>query len=85
MDGDDMKTTEAVKQRISDLIKEKNFSINGLAYHSGMPKTTLKNILLGVSKNPGIVTIKIICDGLGITLNDFFDCEYFHNLEQEIE
>lgn len=85
MDGDDMKTQEAVRERISDLIKEKDFTINGLAYHAGMPKTTLKNILLGVSKNPGIVTIKIICDGLGITLNEFFDCEYFHNLNQEIE
>lgn len=52
-----MKTQEAVKQRISDLIKEKDFTINGLAYHAGMPKTTLENILLGVSKNPGIVTI----------------------------
>ena len=80
-----MKTQEAVRQRISDLISEKNFTINGLAYHAGMPPTTLKNILLGVSKNPGIVTIKIICDGLDVTLNEFFDCEYFHNLEQEIE
>lgn len=80
-----MKTKQAVRQRIRDLIKENNLTINGLAYASGMPPTTLKNILSGVSKNPGIVTIKIICDGLGISLIEFFDCELFRNLEQEIE
>lgn len=80
-----VKTIEAVKQRLEDLISENNLSINGLANISGMPPTTLKNILLGISKNPGIVTIKILCDGLGITLAEFFDCELFNNLDQEIE
>lgn len=85
MDGDVMKTEQAVRQRIYDLIRENNLSINGLAYSAGMPPTTLKNILSGVSRNPGIVTIKIICDGLGISLSEFFDCDLFQNLEQEIE
>lgn len=80
-----MKTSQAVRQRIRDLIKENNLTINGLAYSSGMPPTTLKNILSGISKNPGIVTIKIICDGLGISLIEFFDCDLFRGLEQEIE
>ena len=60
-------------------------SINGLARSAGLPPTTVKNILNGASRNPGIVTIKIICDGLGITLIDFFDTESFKNLEQEIQ
>lgn len=60
-------------------------SINGLARSAGLPPTTVKNILNGASRNPGIVTIKIICDGLGITLIDFFNTESFRNLEQEIQ
>lgn len=80
-----MKTEEAVRKRIKDLISQNNLTINGLANVSAMPPTTLKNILSGVSKNPGIVTIKILCDGFGITLAQFFDCDLFNDLDQEIE
>ena len=80
-----MKTQEAVVKRINDLIVEKHFTEQSLAYSAGMPPSTLKSILRGSSKNPGIITIKIICDGLGVTINEFFDCRYFHELEQEIE
>lgn len=80
-----MKTSEAVRQRLKELIKQNDLTINGLAYSSAMPPTTLKNILSCVSKNPGIVTIKILCDGMDITLAEFFDCDLFNSLEQEIE
>ena len=77
-------TIDCVANRIIELCAEHNLSINGLARSAGLPPTTVKNILNGASRNPGIVTIKIICDGLGITLIDFFDTEAFRNLEQEI-
>lgn len=80
-----MKTSEAVRQRLKELIKQHSLTINGLAYSSAMPATTLKNILSGVSKNPGVVTIRILCDGMDITLAEFFDCDLFNDLEQEIE
>ena len=51
----------------------------------GLSASTLKNILYGKSKNPGILTLKIICDGLDITLSAFFDTPAFHALEQEIQ
>ena len=79
-----MDTRTTVVNRILELCKEKNLTINGLARLSAVPPTTLKNILSGVSKNPGIVTIKLLCDGLEITLTDFFNTEEFKNLEQEI-
>ena len=60
-------------------------SINGLASSAGLLPTTVKNILNGASKNPGIVTIKMICDGLGITLIDFFDTDDFKMLKQKIQ
>lgn len=52
---------------------------------TAVPPSTLKNILNGVSKNPGVVTIKLLCDGLNIILADFFNTEEFKNLEQEIK
>ncbi|MDE7479379.1 MAG: helix-turn-helix domain-containing protein, partial [Lachnospiraceae bacterium] len=56
-----------------------------LAYCAGMPQSTLKNVMNGSSKNPGIVTIKIICDGFGISLEEFFQSGLFMKLEQEID
>ena len=47
--------------------------------------STLKNIINGGSQNAGIVTIKKLCDGLEISLYDFFDTETFKTLEQEIK
>lgn len=80
-----MITREAVAARINELCKEKNITINGIANQSGLPPSTVKNIIYGVSKNPGIVTIKILCDGFGITLPEFFDSKIFYDLEQEIK
>ncbi len=76
---------DLVKNRISELCAEKHITINRLAMDAGMSPSSLKNILYGKSKNPGIVTIKIICDGLGITITEFFDTEEFRNAPQEIE
>ena len=80
-----MKTLDAVKMRIMELCKEHNTNINALALYSGISPSTLKSIMNGASKNPGIITIKTVCDGLGISLSDFFDSDLFVNLEQEIE
>ena len=75
----------AVKDRIYRLCDEKSISINKLATESAVPPSTLKNILYGKSVNPGIVTIKMLCDGFGISLAEFFDTEEFKNLEQQIK
>ena len=80
-----MNTYTAVKLRLIHLCEERRMSINKLSNESGVAPSTVKNILYGKSQNPGIVTIKILCDGLGISLTDFFDTEIFKNLEQEIK
>ena len=79
-----MNTCETVKKRILELCKEKKITINKLATESGVPASSVKSILYGNSKNPGIVTLKFLCDGLGISLADFFDTPTFHSLEQEM-
>ncbi|MBR5528233.1 MAG: helix-turn-helix transcriptional regulator [Clostridia bacterium] len=80
-----MDTYSAVKNRLLYLCEQKRFTINKLATESGIAPSTVKNILYGKSKNPGIVTLKMLCDGLGISLNEFFCEEIFHTLEQEIK
>ena len=80
-----MGTYEAVRNRLLELCAQKKMSIHKLAMESAVPPSTIKNILYGKSQNPGIVTLKMLCDGLGITLAEFFDAEDFSNLEQEIQ
>ncbi|NDO19467.1 helix-turn-helix transcriptional regulator [Lachnospiraceae bacterium MD329] len=80
-----MTTQKAVAHRILELCNQYGLTINGLATISAVPPSTLKNIISGVSKNPGIVTIKKLCDGLDITLIEFFNTDTFKNLEQEIK
>ena len=86
MDGrNKVKTREAVAQRILELCNERNITVNALAYISAVPPSTVKNIIYGASNNPGIVTLKMICDGLDISLSSFFNSELFDNLNQEME
>lgn len=80
-----MTTRECVANRILELCKERRMTVNALICSAGMPPTTVKNVISGASKNPGIVTIKMICDGLDISLTEFFDTPDFRNLEQEIQ
>lgn len=80
-----MGTYDAVKHRILQLCGEKHITINRLATESGVSPSSIKNILYGKSVNPGVVTVKMLCDGFGITLSDFFSVPEFDDLEQEIK
>lgn len=80
-----MDTYTIVKNRILYLCEERKMTINKLATESGIAPSTIKNILYGKSQNPGIVTLKMLCDGLGITLIEFFNTKEFEKLEQEIK
>lgn len=78
-------TVNAVKNRIQQLCAERSITINKLANLSALPPSSVKNILYGKSKNPKLITIKMLCDGLGITLGEFFSTPEFDALEQEIK
>lgn len=80
-----MNTKEAVAARIIELCREHNIAINALALISGVSPSTVYSMLNQKSKNPGVVSIKKLCDGLGITVREFFDCELFDETEQEIK
>lgn len=80
-----MDTRETVALRIRQLCAERKITPNGLANLSAVPQATIKIILNNESKNPGVVTIKKLCDGLDITLGEFFSTPEFDTLEQEIK
>lgn len=80
-----MDTVTAVRNRILQLCGERNITINHLANVCGLPPSSVKNILYGKSMNPKIITIKKLCDGLEITLGEFFSSPEFDALEQEIQ
>lgn len=80
-----MNVGEAVKERILQLCKEKNLSVNKLSSMSGVTQSTVNNIVSGRNHSTTISTIKKLCDGLGITIEEFFHSELFRDLEQEIK
>lgn len=75
----------AVAKRIQELIDERGYNPSKLAYLCGMDRSTIYSILGEKSRSPEVSTIKKICDGLGMTLAEFFDTPEFNQLEQEIK
>ncbi len=80
-----MTTISVIRNRILGLCGERAITINKLSTLSALPPSSIKNILYGKSENPKLMTIKMICDGLGITLGEFFSTPEFDALEQEIK
>ncbi len=80
-----MDTVSTMRNRILQLCDERGLTINKLATQSALPPSSIKNILYGKSMDPKITTIKKICDGLDITLGQFFSTPEFDHLEQEIK
>ena len=80
-----MNTKEAVAKRIIKLCDDRNIAINLLANESGVSPSTVYSMLNEKSQNPGVVSIKKLCDGLEITLREFFDDPIFDDIEQEIK
>ena len=80
-----MNTKEAVAQRILELCNERGIATNALANMSGVSPSTVYSMLNEKSQNPGVVSIKKLCDGLDISLREFFDSPLFDDIEQEIK
>ena len=80
-----MNVGQAVREGIAELCEEKHITINKLANISGITQSTLNNIMSGRNNSTTISTIQKICDGLEITVTDFFDSPLFLGIEQEIK
>ena len=80
-----MNIGEAVRERILHLCQERNISINMLCTMSGVTQSTVNNIINGRNRSTTVSTIKKLCDGLDISIEEFFSNEVFRNLEQEVQ
>lgn len=80
-----MREQKLLAKRIKTLCEEKKMSYYLLSYKSTVPITTIMNIIHCTTKNPGIFTIIKLCDGLGITIQEFFETEEFQNIEREAD
>lgn len=80
-----MNAKDAVARRIQALCVEKNIAVNALANQCGVSPSTIYSMLNMKSQNPGVISIQKICDGLGISVREFFDDPIFENLEQVIK
>ena len=80
-----MNTKEAIAKRILELCDERHIAVNALGTISGVSPSTIYSMLNEKSQNPGVVSLKKLCDGLEISIREFFDSDLFDNLEQEIK
>lgn len=74
---------EEIAKRLIELMELKDLNMHKLARLSALPPSTVKSIIYGKSRNTGIVTLKLLCDGMGISITEFFDTETFRNLAPE--
>lgn len=72
-----MTVGEACSKRILDLCAEHGITLNKLSIICGITQSTLNNITSGASRNPTVSTIKKVCDGLDISIIEFFNTEDF--------
>lgn len=76
---------EAVRERVLELCAQRQITVNRLATISGITQSTLNNIVSGRNHSTTISTIQKICDGLEISITEFFASERFGKLEQEVK
>lgn len=76
---------EATRLRIKELCEEKHITLNKLSTICGITQSTLNNVVSGRNNSTTVSTVKKICDGLEITIQEFFTSELFSHLEQEIK
>ena len=80
-----MNAKEAVARRIQELCVQRGLAINALANLCGVPPSTIYSMLNAKSQNPGIISIQKICDGLEISVREFFDDPLFENLDTIVQ
>ena len=80
-----MRTGVAVAKRILELCEERGITVNRLCTISGVTQSTVNNIISGRNQTVTLSTVKKLCDGLEITIQDFFASDLFRDLEQEIQ
>ena len=77
-----MNLNEAIIKRINEVCKEKNSNVCDASLQGGMSPSAIYDLLKGRTKCSKVITIKRFCEGVGITLSEFFDRDYFNDIEE---
>lgn len=77
-----MNLNEAIIKRINEVCKEKNSNICDASLNGGMSPSAIYDLMKGRTKCSKVITIKRFCEGAGITLSEFFDRDYFNDIEE---
>lgn len=80
-----MRMKEAVVKRFQQLCRERNIKLNELATLSGVTPSTVYSMMDESRKDVSVITVKKLCDGLDISIPEFYSDPIFENLEQEIQ
>ena len=80
--GTIMKLNDAIVKRIHEICKEKNANICDASLKGGMSPSAIYDLVKGRTKCSKVITVKRFCEGAGITLKEFFDREYFNDIEE---
>ena len=75
---------EAIVKHLQDIGRQRNMKYNELATVSGVTPSTVYSLMDASRKDLSVITLKKLCDGLDMTITEFFDDELFKTLEQEI-
>ncbi len=76
-----MKLNEAIIKRINEICEEKGISVCGASLNGGKSPSAIYDLAKGRTKCSKVVTIQRFCEGAGLTLSEFFDAEYFNDIE----
>lgn len=77
-----MKLNDAIITRINEICKEKNLNVCDASLKGGMSPSAIYDLFKGRTKCSKVITVKRFCEGAGITLKEFFDREYFNDIEE---
>lgn len=80
-----MGVKDAVTARVASICRQRNMKYNELAVRAGVTPSTVYSMMDARRRDVSIVTIKILCDGLDMSLEEFFSGPEFAALEQEIQ
>ena len=80
-----MSVKDIVANRFMELCRERGLTVNALATLSGVTPSTVYSLMDSARRDVSLVTVKKLCDGLEITLGEFFAVPAFDELEQEIK
>ena len=78
-----MKLNDAIVKRIEEICKERESNICDISLSGGMSPSAIYDLIKGRTKCSKVITVKRFCEGAGISLSEFFNRDYFNEIEDD--